>query len=726
MHYCYGLSVINSHLLRGAGADPHRPVGGRPVLLGAVPAPRGHLLRRRAVHVRPARPGRLRRDATCRTCATSPRPAAGWRPTGCARYAALGRRDGWDLFVMYGQTEATARMAYLPPRPGRVATRRRSACRSRADRSGSSRAGRPGPGRRRAGLRRTQRDARVRRSAGRPGLGRTVDELRTGDLARRSADGLYEIVGRRSRFAKILGLRVDPQQVEDLLDRHGITAVLRRRRRRAARRVVGDDAATPVDAPAASASAFGLPARAVRVSPSPSCPGWPTASPTTPPSGRWPRRAEPAGPAPTSSTGAGRPARAVRRGPGPTDVTEDEQLRQPRRRLAVLCGDVAPAGAGAGPPAGRLAHHADPRPAPGRAAGRPRRRPGRTARRWTPASPCAPSRSCSSSAPTSQLLRHLRRRAPAARRGRLQLRPLPPHRRAAPRPGPRHLRAASRRIAAAERRLDRRWCTCSPTTTAAPTCSCSTSSSGRATARTMALLVHRGARLHPASPWPPCWPCPRCDRLERRYPFALPLAVAGARPGHPLRPARPEPGRPAARRSRCSGCSPSAGPPPRRPPCWQRAAVTRRGRGHGARASSATRAARPSWWPACSLLIWVPACPSLRLLNRLAGVLAGASLYIYLTHWQVFPHLDHIPAARPGRLARRGHRVRGGGAPPHRWCAGGFDQVRRRPVGDQARRRQVSTSPSPCSITVPAMTRRRVGARRRMPKAGASGCPRPG
>lgn len=30
-------------------------------------------------------------------------------------YAELGRRQGWDPFVMYGQAEATARMAYLPP-----------------------------------------------------------------------------------------------------------------------------------------------------------------------------------------------------------------------------------------------------------------------------------------------------------------------------------------------------------------------------------------------------------------------------------------------------------------------------------------------------------------------------------------------------------------------------------------------------------------------------------
>ena len=36
------------------------------------------------------------------------------------RFAELGRRRGWDLVVMYGQTEATARMAYLPPERART------------------------------------------------------------------------------------------------------------------------------------------------------------------------------------------------------------------------------------------------------------------------------------------------------------------------------------------------------------------------------------------------------------------------------------------------------------------------------------------------------------------------------------------------------------------------------------------------------------------------------
>ena len=32
------------------------------------------------------------------------------------------------------------------------------------------------------------------------------------------------------------------------------------------------------------------------------------------------------------------------------------------------------------------------------------------------------------------------------------------------------------------------------------------------------------------------------------------------------------------------------------------------------------------------------------MVNRVAAVLAGSSLYIYLTHWQVYPRLDHHSA----------------------------------------------------------------------------------
>ena len=41
------------------------------------------------------------------------------------------------------------------------------------------------------------------------------------------------------------------------------------------------------------------------------------------------------------------------------------------------------------------------------------------------------------------------------------------------------------------------------------------------------------------------------------------------------------------------------------------------------------------------LLLWLPQVRVPDRLARLAGTLAGASLWTYLTHWQVYPHLEH-------------------------------------------------------------------------------------
>ncbi|MGX8910014.1 AMP-binding protein [Streptomyces netropsis] len=269
MHYCYGLSVLNSHLLRGAGliltdlsvADPrfwdlfraHRgsTFAGVPYTFDLLD--RVGFADMRLPHLRyiTQAGGRL-------------------APERVTHYAALGRRAGWDLFVMYGQTEATARMAYLPP--GLAAAHPRAIgvpipggsfrLRPLADQT-FDHADPPGDGigelvysgpNVMLGYAESPADLR---------LGRTVRELRTGDLARRTDDGLYEVVGRSSRFVKILGLRVDPQRVEAMLERHGVTAYC-----------TGDDeelvvaVADDVDTGQVrrlAAGACGLPARAVRV-----------------------------------------------------------------------------------------------------------------------------------------------------------------------------------------------------------------------------------------------------------------------------------------------------------------------------------------------------------------------------------------------------------------------------------------------------------------------------
>lgn len=224
MHYCYGLSVIHSHLLRGAGLLlTERSVAdaafweefraARGTSLAGVPytfdlLDRVGFDRMRLPHLRYVTQagGRLASERV-------------------AHYAELGRRAGWELFVMYGQTEATARMAYLPPA---FAAERPQAV------------GVPIPG---GSFRLKPVDGIDEPDTGElvysgPNVmlgyaespsdlarGRTVEELHTGDIARHAPDGLYEIVGRRSRFTKIVGLRIDPQRVEAILEGHAIRAL---------------------------------------------------------------------------------------------------------------------------------------------------------------------------------------------------------------------------------------------------------------------------------------------------------------------------------------------------------------------------------------------------------------------------------------------------------------------------------------------------------------------
>ena len=221
MSYCYGLSVINSHLLTGASlvltnlsvVDPcfwdlFRST--EATAFAAVPYTFDLL----------ERVGFADMDLPHLRYVTQ----AGGRlaPELVRRYAVLGRDRGWELFVMYGQTEATARMAYLPP--GLTA-------------QNPSRIGVPVPG---GSFRIDPIDGLddgelvytgpnvMLGYAEKPGdlaTGRTVTELRTGDLARRHPDGLYEVVGRRSRFIKIAGLRIDLGRVEQILGDLGVRAV---------------------------------------------------------------------------------------------------------------------------------------------------------------------------------------------------------------------------------------------------------------------------------------------------------------------------------------------------------------------------------------------------------------------------------------------------------------------------------------------------------------------
>ncbi len=212
LHYCYGLSVLTSHLAAGASV----------VLsdLSVADACFWDLVRRERVTGIAGVPytfelldstGFAERDLPDLRYLTQ----AGGRmaPQTVRRHAELGARRGHDLVVMYGQTEATARMAYLPPH---LAAERPTAI------------GVPIPG----------GDFRLDPVEGaEDGVGELVytgpnvmmgyaecaadlargpelSELRTGDLARQADDGLWEIVGRRDRLVKLYGLRLDLARLE--------------------------------------------------------------------------------------------------------------------------------------------------------------------------------------------------------------------------------------------------------------------------------------------------------------------------------------------------------------------------------------------------------------------------------------------------------------------------------------------------------------------------------
>lgn len=159
-------------------------------------------------------------------------------PDSVRRFAELGQRRGFDFVVMYGQTEATARMAYLPadlaashpdavgvPIPGgsfRLVTPAADPSHPCGETCSGSDVPVGSPGELvyegpnvMLGYAEAPRDL---------AKGAEMDHLHTGDLAEISSDGLVRVVGRLSRFVKVMGLRVDLARVELTLLDSGLTA----------------------------------------------------------------------------------------------------------------------------------------------------------------------------------------------------------------------------------------------------------------------------------------------------------------------------------------------------------------------------------------------------------------------------------------------------------------------------------------------------------------------
>lgn len=218
LHYCYGLSVLHSHLLVGATvaltdlsvADAcFWELAERTAVTGLAGVPHTYALLD-AID--------FGRDVLPRLRSLRYLTQAGGRmaPDRVRSYAGLLREHGVDLFVMYGQTEATARIAYLPPElaldhPDAIGV----AVPGGSLRVASLPDAPPGTGE----LVYSGPNVMMGYAASRADLARGAEltELRTGDLARVSAAGLLQVVGRIDRQAKVLGHRIDLDRVETLV-----------------------------------------------------------------------------------------------------------------------------------------------------------------------------------------------------------------------------------------------------------------------------------------------------------------------------------------------------------------------------------------------------------------------------------------------------------------------------------------------------------------------------
>ena len=227
-HYSYGLSVLNSHLAVGAAVWMPGTSVLEPTFLDDFRAARCtnfagvphsyELLEQRGF--------REQRYPDLRFMTV-----AGGRmaPEAVRRYHGWLQGAGQRFYVMYGQTEATARIAYIPPErlPGS------------ADRigiavpggelwlvddqgvtiTGTNVAGElvyRGPNVM-LGYAETRQDL-----AG----GADIEELRTGDLATRDENGLFRITGRLRRMSKIGGVRLGHDALETALAAKGIAAAV--------------------------------------------------------------------------------------------------------------------------------------------------------------------------------------------------------------------------------------------------------------------------------------------------------------------------------------------------------------------------------------------------------------------------------------------------------------------------------------------------------------------
>lgn len=228
MNYTFGLSIINSHLLMGASI----------ILTEATLMEKGYweLLRQYQATTFSGVPfiyEMLKKLRFSRMNLPSVRKMtqAGGKLSKelSAEFSEICAQKGIQFIVMYGQTEATARMSYLPweyarSKAGSIGIAIPGGTFSLLDDSGKEIEGSNETGE----LIYSGDNVTMGYAQSWQDLGRGDDNhgvLHTGDMAMRDEDGFYYIVGRKKRFLKLFGNRVNLDEVESLLKSAGYNCV---------------------------------------------------------------------------------------------------------------------------------------------------------------------------------------------------------------------------------------------------------------------------------------------------------------------------------------------------------------------------------------------------------------------------------------------------------------------------------------------------------------------
>jgi len=228
MSYTYGLSIINSHLLMGASIvvtektlmdkefwsllkeSEATTFGGVPYIYEMLKRLRFERMDLPNLKILTQAGGKL-------------------SPELSFEFADICSKKGMEFIVMYGQTEATARMSYLPfefaiSKAGSMGIAIPGGEFSLIDTNGAVITGSDVVGElvykgNNVTLGYAENRFDLEKGDERGGI------LETGDMAKRDADGFHYIVGRKKRFLKLFGSRVNLDEVDALLQKEGFTAV---------------------------------------------------------------------------------------------------------------------------------------------------------------------------------------------------------------------------------------------------------------------------------------------------------------------------------------------------------------------------------------------------------------------------------------------------------------------------------------------------------------------